>query len=230
MSVFIKPEPADSEELGNGQKSKGNKHESHQSFNLSECDAILDAVDVECWQMTPSRVPYTADQIQTLEKRFEKNQFCQKDDRIAVANAVNLTPKQVKIWFQNRRAKAKQVSSGWKERTQPSDSQVNKVQAKSVEPKPIRHRTVFTNTQQNSLEELFKAKKYLSFAERCEIASSLKLNPLQVQVWFQNRRARLVKSNKTLTNFEANVKTEDELADVPEQIVSLISPDCYPLD
>ncbi|EDS45116.1 conserved hypothetical protein [Culex quinquefasciatus] len=228
MSGLIKTEPEEPEGLGHGQESKGNKNESHQSFNLSECDAILDAVDVECWKKPPSRVPYTADQTQTLEKRFKKNQFCQKDDRIAIANAVNLTPKQVKIWFQNRRAKAKQVSSGWKERTQPSDSQAKSVV--KVEPKSIRHRTVFTNTQQNSLEELFKTTKYLSFAERCEIASSLKLNPLQVQVWFQNRRARWVKTNKTLTNFEANVKTEDELADVPEQIVSLISPDCYPLD
>ncbi|XP_038108064.1 uncharacterized protein LOC6048424 [Culex quinquefasciatus] len=262
-----------------------------------------DATELESFLSRRKRIPYTQPQLVELEKHFAESQFCLLPKRLEIATALNLTPRQVKIWFQNRRAKIKRVSTGWenrapgtptakKVRTEPGDptsaeapatvtaavagdvpnlpdvktepkdpndvSPTTEAAAVSApadpslptapnaaattptpstsqqQPQPKlptirihvpggegekcrRRRTNFTKEQQDKLEDMFAAKKYLSFGERCEVAVSLRLNPLQVQVWFQNRRARFNKQfPQNADKLEQEVKEEAAL-DIPAE-------------
>ena len=51
-------------------------------------------------------------------------------------------------------------------------------------------RTAFSREQVSELEKKFNDKKYLSSAERGELAEKLKLSDMQVKTWFQNRRMK----------------------------------------
>ncbi|XP_071090311.1 transcription factor LBX1-like [Haliotis cracherodii] len=61
-------------------------------------------------------------------------------------------------------------------------------------------RTAFTNQQIYELEKRFLYQKYLTPADRDEIAQSLGLTNAQVITWFQNRRAKLKRDLEELKN------------------------------
>ncbi len=54
--------------------------------------------------------------------------------------------------------------------------------------KPRRRRTAFTHAQLAFLERRFRAQKYLSVADRGNVAELLNLTETQVKTWYQNRR------------------------------------------
>jgi hypothetical protein len=51
-----------------------------------------------------------------------------------------------------------------------------------------RRRTAFTHSQLAFLERRFRMQKYLSVADRSEVAEILNLSETQVKTWYQNRR------------------------------------------
>lgn len=57
-----------------------------------------------------------------------------------------------------------------------------------VNRKPRRRRTAFTHSQLAFLERKFRCQKYLSVADRSDVADSLNLSETQVKTWYQNRR------------------------------------------
>jgi glutathione S-transferase len=54
--------------------------------------------------------------------------------------------------------------------------------------KPRRRRTAFTHAQLAYLERKFRCQKYLSVADRSDVADALNLSETQVKTWYQNRR------------------------------------------
>ncbi|XP_050428949.1 homeobox protein BarH-like 1 isoform X2 [Adelges cooleyi] len=59
-----------------------------------------------------------------------------------------------------------------------------------------RRRTAFTHAQLAYLERKFRSQKYLSVADRSDVAETLNLSETQVKTWYQNRRTKWKRQNQ----------------------------------
>ncbi|KAI4872351.1 hypothetical protein NFI96_016874 [Prochilodus magdalenae] len=56
------------------------------------------------------RTAFTAEQLQRLKTEFQANRYITEQRRQALAHELNLNESQIKIWFQNKRAKIKKAT------------------------------------------------------------------------------------------------------------------------
>nr|AVK72368.1 Gbx homeobox protein [Nemertoderma westbladi] len=58
------------------------------------------------------RTSFSSSQLRELEKHFNRKKYLSVPDRTLLANILHLTQPQIKVWFQNRRAKWKRIKAG----------------------------------------------------------------------------------------------------------------------
>ncbi len=107
-----KVEP-DQEDAENDKLSQSSgKFEADEEKALDEDSCDIDGQDTSS-NGRRKRTAFTSSQLTELEKEFIAKKYLSLNERSDIAKMLNLSEMQIKIWFQNRRAKWKRIKAGF---------------------------------------------------------------------------------------------------------------------
>ncbi|KAK3597147.1 hypothetical protein CHS0354_038073 [Potamilus streckersoni] len=92
----------------------------HVNMGLGSLDQHKAGMQFPLTQRRKRRVLFSQAQVYELERRFKQQKYLSAPEREHLASMINLTPTQVKIWFQNHRYKHKRSQKDKEKMEQPS--------------------------------------------------------------------------------------------------------------
>nr|XP_015830190.2 ventrally expressed dharma/bozozok antagonist [Nothobranchius furzeri] len=96
--------------------SSGTEEET-SGYESEGCPSLSSSTHATCTSTSPSSPPvgrrprtaFTAEQLNSLERAFKKNAYLGTQDKVELCKRLNLSDKQIRNWFQNRRMKLKRT-------------------------------------------------------------------------------------------------------------------------
>ncbi|XP_011835032.1 PREDICTED: double homeobox protein A [Mandrillus leucophaeus] len=144
-----------------------------------------------------SRTKFTEDQLKILINTFNQKPYPGYATKQKLALEINTEESRIQIWFQNRRARQRFQKRPEADTLESSQSQGQDQPGVEFQSREARRcRTTYSTSQLHTLIKAFVKNPYPGIDSREELAKEIGVPESRVQIWFQNRRSRLLLQRK----------------------------------